>query len=354
MSTVSVIVPVYNAEMALNQCVDSVLCQTFKDFELILIDDGSVDNCPCICDEYAQIDPRVMVIHKENQGVSAARNDGLDVASGTYITFVDSDDYVSSNYLSALVEGVKNDFDFVCAAKTNIYSDRQLSDKKPAFELDLTQEIGSSYYNKLAGYTSPWMKLFKREIIMEHNIRFNPAVHYGEDTAFVYEYLSYCKRIKQIPDCVYFYRVYEGSAAHKFQKGISGYLTYRQRYFEAFIRKLQFADPVNDVIIEGFAYNGFRLLTHNMLFGTLDAASEEINCGLATFKPYIDQLYKRICRNEDVSVGGIPNALYKEIEFFAKTNNAKRIYSYTAYNVRKTKVISKIKAYIKLIIKKPH
>ena len=82
MSTVSIIVPVYNAEKVLNQCVDSILCQTFKDFELILVDDGSVDKCPQICDNYAQAYSCVKVIHKENQGVSSARNDGLAAAAG--------------------------------------------------------------------------------------------------------------------------------------------------------------------------------------------------------------------------------------------------------------------------------
>ena len=92
----SIIVPVYNVEPYLRRCIDSILAQTFTDFELILVDDGSPDNCPAICDEYAEKDPRIVVIHKQNGGLSDARNAGLDIARGEYIGFVDSDDYIDA------------------------------------------------------------------------------------------------------------------------------------------------------------------------------------------------------------------------------------------------------------------
>lgn len=95
MPTLSIIVPVYKVEPYLHRCVDSILAQTFTDFELILVDDGSPDNCGAICDEYAAKDSRILVIHKENGGLSDARNAGLDIAKGEYIGFVDSDDYIS-------------------------------------------------------------------------------------------------------------------------------------------------------------------------------------------------------------------------------------------------------------------
>ena len=100
---ISVIVPVYNVEKYLPRCIDSILSQTFKDFELLLIDDGSPDNCGKICDEYAAKDRRVRVFHKPNGGVSSARNLGLDKACGEWITFIDSDDYVAVDYLEELV-----------------------------------------------------------------------------------------------------------------------------------------------------------------------------------------------------------------------------------------------------------
>ena len=108
MPLVSVIVPVYKVENVSHYCIDSILNQTFMDFELILIDDGSPDNSGKICDEYAKIDSRVKVVHKENEGVSAARNAGLELAKGKYICFVDSDDYIQRDYLERLILAKKS------------------------------------------------------------------------------------------------------------------------------------------------------------------------------------------------------------------------------------------------------
>lgn len=106
MPEISIIVPVYNVEKYLPRCIDSILAQTFTNFELILVDDGSPDNCGAICDEYAQKDSRVVVIHKENQGVSSARNRGLDVAQGKYIMFCDSDDKVDARWCELLHKAI--------------------------------------------------------------------------------------------------------------------------------------------------------------------------------------------------------------------------------------------------------
>ena len=106
---ISIIVPVYNAEKTLNQCVDSIIHQSYKDWELFLIDDGSKDHSAAICDKYAQQDERIRVFHKSNGGVSSARNVGLDNAVGEWITFIDSDDWVENNYLENLYQNDEND-----------------------------------------------------------------------------------------------------------------------------------------------------------------------------------------------------------------------------------------------------
>ena len=344
MPVISVIVPVYKSEQHLRACINSILTQTFADFELILVDDGSPDNCPRICDEYAQSDPRIMVIHKENQGVSAARNDGIVASRGIYITFIDSDDYVAENYLHVLLGGAQNNVDFVCAKKMKIYVDRQISDNSDAFELDLSKKIEPAFYDKVSGYTSPWMKLFKREIIVRHNIRFNPTIHYAEDTAFVYEYLSHCTHIRQMPDCVYFYRVYEGSAANKYQKDISNCLAYRQSHFETFINMLYLTEEINEIIIDGFAYKGFRLLIQNVQYAQKNDAIQEISNALAQFKPNFERLYKRICNKEDISFLDIPKVFYKEIAILANTCNAKSFYRHIVCVALKTKILVIISA----------
>ena len=104
MPTISIIVPVYKVETYLHHCVDSILLQTFTDFEVILVDDGSPDNCPAICDEYAMQDERIKVIHKENGGLSSARNAGLGIAQGEYICFIDSDDILHPRYCELLLK----------------------------------------------------------------------------------------------------------------------------------------------------------------------------------------------------------------------------------------------------------
>ena len=110
MPEISIIVPVYNTEKYLHRCIDSILAQTFTDFELILVDDGSPDNCPQICDEYAEKDCRVKVIHQENGGLSAARNAGIDIATGTFIFFCDSDDYIKEDCLLHFYEYHQHEF----------------------------------------------------------------------------------------------------------------------------------------------------------------------------------------------------------------------------------------------------
>ena len=114
---VSVIIPIYKVEKYLRKCIDSVLNQTYQDFEIILVDDCSPDNCPKICDEYAKTDGRIKVIHKENGGVSSARNAGIKIANGEYLSFIDSDDSVEENFLQILVEGLENNGADLCTTK---------------------------------------------------------------------------------------------------------------------------------------------------------------------------------------------------------------------------------------------
>lgn len=194
---ISVIVPVYNSEEYLAQCIDSILAQTYTDFELILVDDGSTDSSGKICDDYARGDNRVIVIHKENAGVSAARNDGIERAKGNYITFVDSDDYIDSNFLesSFIAIGEAASDLLICGYMIEVFNCgklvktyiRSAGDCKYTIK-PLLEDMVTKLRNVHLG--TPWGKLFKRNVVNRYKIRFRVDMDYGEDTYFVYQYLD--------------------------------------------------------------------------------------------------------------------------------------------------------------------
>ena len=211
MPLVSVIVPVYKVEYVVKNCIESILNQIFTDFELILVDDGSPDNSGKICDEYAKKDDRVIVIHKENGGVSSARNVGIDRAKGKYICFVDSDDYVSKDYLKTLIEIKEkyNDVDNIwCYFKTvDKYSD-EMDCKEVSPETNLkkytVKDIMTLHEKWLDA--GPVCKLYISDIIKENNLKFDDSLSLGEDLIFNFVYLDYTnKNIIVINKELYFY-----------------------------------------------------------------------------------------------------------------------------------------------------
>lgn len=214
MPEISVVVPVYNVEKYLYRCIESILAQTFTDFELILVDDGSPDNCPQICDEWARKDSRIKVIHKNNGGVSVARNVGLDVAQGEYIAFCDSDDYIKSDFLMSLYENAVNTTaDVVVSNYSAVTEDGEFvkvsNHKIGTLHITSIQER----WNFLLNYTlsqnhgwEVWTRLFKSSIIEKHNIRFcTTCQNYAEDLGFTFEYCLYSNIISSISDNNYGY-----------------------------------------------------------------------------------------------------------------------------------------------------
>ena len=204
---ISVIVPVYNAEKYLHRCVDSILAQTFKDFELLLIDDGSKDRSGEICDEYARKDGRVKVFHQPNGGVSSARNVGLDNALGYWVTFVDSDDYISKNFMASIDF---EDSDLVILQNQH-FSD---TDKRKNFpKQEIAPQICTDKYAVRTFLTkhllyhvmlTPWGKLYKRDLMA--NIRFDRSQRIGEDVIFVHQYLLGCSSVCVKGGATYYYR----------------------------------------------------------------------------------------------------------------------------------------------------
>lgn len=233
---ISIIVPVYNAETTLHQCIDSIIHQSYKDWELLLIDDGSSDNSAVICDDYAQKDIRIRVFHKLNEGVSAARNLGLDNAKGEWIAFADSDDYTYENWIdNFIVEIIKdNSVDFVMQGfKVN----KPLWNDKDNKDIFLRRLYGINYVgsvdkgivlmdkNAMKGYL--WIKIFRSKKIKDYGIRFNRKFRILEDEEFCLQYLMHCKRIRFIDKIGYFYNVPDWS---KYKRNYDDFYLFQSLY----------------------------------------------------------------------------------------------------------------------------
>ncbi len=211
---ISVIIPVYNREKYIGRCVDSVLSQSFDDFEVLLIDDGSSDLSPQICDEYAKKDARVKVIHKANGGVSSARNEGLKVAQGEYITFVDSDDLMRPGFFEGGNKKIKEyNPDLIVAGfkVTRCGGHNRIREGEQTFDRDrfcTIEEILDGVNVPCFGYmAAPWGKLYKSSIIRENNLCFDTSMRWGEDTYFNYDFLQYVKDVYAIKNISYDYYV---------------------------------------------------------------------------------------------------------------------------------------------------
>lgn len=200
---ISVIVPIYKVEKYLNRCIESIINQTYTNLEVILVDDGSPDNCPQICDEYAQIDERVKVIHKKNGGLSDARNAGLDIATGDYIVFIDSDDYIELNMIESMMDNMlENDTDLVVCNIRYVFDDREyVKYSKPDRILD-KYEAMKEYIKDGIVQAVAWNKLYKKNII--GNMRYKVGKT-NEDEFFTYKVINNSQKIYYNSNAFYNY-----------------------------------------------------------------------------------------------------------------------------------------------------
>lgn len=216
MPVVSVIVPIYNVEEYLERCVDSILNQTFTDFELILVNDGSTDNCGVICDRYAKKDPHIKVIHKENGGLSDARNAGIDVSAGQYMMFIDSDDYIDPKMLEILYERILNDGSDMALCNFLYVDENGTPIIEKNTELPIKNQIIttlSEAFLKLTGdkywyYIIACNKLYKRFLFDE--IRF-PYGKQHEDEFVAHKVIGKCRSISCVDKPLYYYVQRSGS-----------------------------------------------------------------------------------------------------------------------------------------------
>lgn len=204
---ISIIVPIYNSEDKLERCINSILSQSYKDIEIILINDGSTDESLKICEEFKNKDKRIILIDKKNAGVSAARNCGLDITTGEYIQFVDSDDYIKPNMCECLLKGI-------CKSKADVvicgYDRTEKNKITSKFPKEATinklydfKDTFSELFNN-ALFNAPWNKLYRKERIKKY---FKENLSIGEDLLFNLSYFSDCDKIVMINDCLYNYDV---------------------------------------------------------------------------------------------------------------------------------------------------
>lgn len=229
MKLVSIIVPVYNVEKYLRECIDSLLHQTYKNLEIILVDDGSKDQSGDICDEYSQKDRRIKVVHKKNAGLGFARNSGLEIATGEFVTFLDSDDTADSNLVELLMEGIEdNDADTCIGGFKRVDENGKTIFKENYIE---TVYVEKDVYNKLfarmlgsapnkrdAIRMSVWNVMYSMKIIKKYNLRFPSEREFiSEDIIWDSDYYRYARCVKVITSTAYNYRITPGSLTQKYK-----------------------------------------------------------------------------------------------------------------------------------------
>lgn len=281
---ISIIIPIYNSEKYLRQCLNSVQSQTFADFEVLLINDGSNDNSGKICDEYAANDARLKVFHKENGGVSSARNLGIDEATGDWICFVDSDDTILKDYLGKLLqesESENGDVDLVIQGFLKI---KGIHKKK----VDLGNAvIESNNYEKLfnekkiQNFGFPFSKLFNRQILIKNHIRFPENYSIAEDLGFLLRYLKFCKKIKFQSAHNYQYFQNENSLSNRLREPV----IYHNRY-----------NDIKNVLQEYYTemYNDIFFASDKKYF------SFSINVGSSLFQMILSMYFFPISKNERI------------------------------------------------------
>lgn len=209
---ISIIVPVYNVEKYLDKCIQSIHEQTYTDWECILVNDGSKDNSALICGKWVKIDTRIRVIHQKNQGVSIARNIGIEQAQGKYITFIDSDDWIDCKYLESLIIPTqKQNIDLCVSGLIQNYTNGNISLFQPIYNDSFTLNKDNIKLfidlNKKYLLYGPVSKLYKKDIISKYNIKFPIDLSYGEDLIFNYQYLEHVNYIACIDKAYYHYRI---------------------------------------------------------------------------------------------------------------------------------------------------
>ena len=243
MNLVSIIIPVYNTEKYIDRCLESVLAQTHSKLEILLVDDGSSDSSGAICDSYAKKDERVRVFHLQNGGVSSARNYGIEKASGEYIIFVDSDDWLEADAVERMVERISADgVDLSVFSLTFEYVG--FSDKLKIYSAVYTPyEYFTDSEQNIAYICSPCNKIYRAQIMLDNNIRFTPGIKYGEDFTFNVNYLGYTNKLSLHDESYYHYDcTRDGSGVKRLYEDYDKYILEMNSAFSILLDSLEIPD----------------------------------------------------------------------------------------------------------------
>lgn len=281
---ISVIVPVYKVEKYIRKCIDSIINQTYKNLEIILVDDGSPDNCPQICDEYAQKDSRIKVIHQENMGVSVARNNGLDIATGKYIGFVDSDDYIESTMFEDLLDALVNNDAQMSICNFNVITDKEkyIRNKYPNTKTYNKKEILRELILDKNIQSYPWNKLYTKTLF--EKIKFPAGKNY-EDIGTTFYLIEQCEKIQLIGKAEYNYINRSDSIVFNVkEKTVVDYLDIIMKRYEYIYQKYEDLRNCN------FYYLAKTLITANNDIKRIEEPSKNL-------KAKYDEIYLKVKEN---------------------------------------------------------
>jgi len=266
---VSVIVPVYNTEKKyLEECIESILEQEHRNIELLLINDGSSNEAPAVCEAAAARDERVIYLTQENAGVSVARNNGLDHASGEFVLFVDADDFLSPGIVTKLTAAMKEELDILfygyCTSYTNREMVRVIKEPDKSLFTARTLQLAILNGNPRLGpleVGAPWGKLIRRSVIENNNVRYTRGLKKGQDTVFTLHLLDHCKGISYLGEPGYHYRISSMSISHRYNENIIAIMEKTLAAYTDFVYKT----GKDEEFIQALSHKHYRVLTGEYL-----------------------------------------------------------------------------------------
>ena len=308
MPKVSIIIPVYNVEKYLPACPDSILNQSFKDFEVLLIDDGSTDKSREICDKYSLSDKRIRTIHKINEGVSIARNTGIKEAKAEWITFIDSDDWVEKDFLSAFFQKGKEITPTTLVSQGILFDYDGKKANEPFFQYDTISATKASFPSIIPQYKilhngCPCCKLFNRELIINNNILFTPKTSTHEDHIFVLNYLLYIDKLILLDSLFYHYMKRETTTLSNAKHPAKSYIIVSDMIYNLTISLKEKFNIQNDKYISQFI-NDFCL--YQLTLGML----RSISTNRFNICKEARQKIKQLSHYKNTIEGGSNNLLY--------------------------------------------